>query len=173
MGPPCSHKRIKMKITTKFLILFIIFGLMAIDKKVQAQISITVTGDWSETIDASDLQAGAGSDLIDTYESASDAVSINISGTTGAGDNWRVDVKKVDTNWHGNFILYVKRTSDGTGGTVSGGTSYQQVTDTYQSFFSGSDDVSGINVQLKLSGVSIQIPPDIYTTTVYYTVVDT
>ena len=155
-----------------FVILILLSGIIFLGTKAGAVVSITVIGDWSETINASDLQAGAGSDLIDSYQSASDAVSISISGTTSASDAWRVDVKKVDTNWHGDFILYVKRASDGGGGSVSGGTSYQQVTDTYQSFFSGSDDVSGINVQLKLSGVSIQIPPDIYTTTVYYTVVD-
>jgi len=161
-----------MRITSKFLIPFIIFGSIAIGEKIQAQINITVTGSWSETIDASDLLAGAGSDLINTYESIADAVSISISETSGASDNWRVDVKKVDTNWDSSFYLYVKRTSDGTGGSVSGGTAYQEITDVDESFFSGSDDVSGIDIQLKLSGVSVQIPPDSYMTTVYYTVVD-
>ena len=145
--------------------------LITICKKIQA-IDIVVTGDWLLTVDASDLQAGAGSDLIDTYESIADAVSISISGTAGASDNWRVDVKKVDTDWYGSFYLYVKRTSGGTGGSVSGGAAYQEITDADESFFDGSDDVSGIGIQLKLSGVSVQIPPDTYTTTVYYTVVD-
>jgi len=141
--------------------------------EVCGQISITLTGSWSETINAADLTAGPGSDLQDSYESAADAASLSISGTGGVGDTWRIDVKKVDANWHGNFVLSVRRTSAGTGGSVSGGDAYQQVTDTDNSFFSGSEDVSGINVQLKLSGVSIQVPPDTYTTTVYYTVVDT
>jgi len=160
-----------MRITTKLLILLIILVSITLWKKIEA-IDIVVTGDWLLTVDASDLQAGAGSDLIDTYESIADAISISISGTTGASDNWRVDVKKVDTDWHSSFYLYVKRTSGGTGGSVSGGTAYQEITDVDQSFFDGSDDVSGINIQLKLSGVSVQIPPDTYTTTVYYTVVD-
>lgn len=154
------------------MIPFIIFGSIAVAQKTQAQINITVAGSWFLTINASDLLAGAGTDLIDTYESAADAVSISISETTGASDNWRVDVKKVDTDWESSFHLYVKRTSQGTGGSVSGGTAYQEITDADQSFFNGSDDVSGIDIQLKLSGVSVQIPPDTYTTTVYYTVVD-
>jgi len=133
-------------------------------------ISITVTGSWSETIDALDLQAGAGSDLISTYESAAEAVSIDISATSG---NWGLDVKKIDTNWHSNLHLHVKKTSDGTGsGSISGGDSYQEVTDIDQSFFSGNGDRSNVNVQLKLNGVSIQVPPDTYTTTIYYTVTD-
>ena len=159
-----------MRITTRFLIPFIIFGSITIGKKIQAQ-DITVTGSWSETIDASDLQAGAGSDLIDTYESASDQVTIDVFGQ--GGNPWRVDVKKVDTNWHSSFHLYVKRTSDGIGEEpISGGTSYQEVSDTDQSFFTRRKDRTNINVQLKLNGISVQIPPDTYITTVYYTVVD-
>lgn len=134
-------------------------------------LDISVSGDWSETIDASDLQAGAGSDLIDTYESVSEQVSIDI--TKAREKNWRVDVKKIDDNWHSDFQLSVKRTSDGTGpGSISGGTSYLEVTDIDQSFFNGYEDKREIYVQLKLSGVSIQVPPDVYITTVYYTVVE-
>ena len=40
---------------------------------------IAVSGGWSRDIDASDLQSGAGSDLIGSYESASDAVTIDVS----------------------------------------------------------------------------------------------
>jgi hypothetical protein len=84
-----------------------------------------------------------------------------------------VDVKKSDTNWHANFQLYVRRTSDGSGsGSISGGTSYQEITDTDQSFFNGTLDRSNITGQLELTGVTVQIPVDTYTTTVYYTVVE-
>ena len=155
----------------KFAILILIFGIIFLAGKTEA-IDITATGSWSLSITSADLVNGAGSDLKSDYESAADAVSVSISATTGASDAWLVDVKKDDTNWHRNFILYVKRTSDGTGGSVSGGTAYQQIDKKQRLFFSGSGDVSGVKVQLKLSGVSIQIPPDTYTTTVYYTVVD-
>ena len=133
-------------------------------------IVITVTGNWAETIDASDLQAGPGSDLFGTYESASNVGVIDISSTAG---NWALNVGKANTNWHANFHLYVKRTSNGSGsGTITGGTAYQEITDSDLPFFNGSDDRSGINVQLKLDGVAIQVPPDTYTTTVWYTVYD-
>jgi len=154
-----------------FIIVILIFGIFFLADKAEA-IDITVVGSWSLSITSADLVAGAGSDLKSDYESATDAVSISISATAGASDSWRVDVKKVDTNWQGNLILYIKRTSNGTGGSVSGGTAYQEVTDINTFFFSGSDDASGIKAQLKLSGVSIQVPIDTYTTTVYYTIVD-
>lgn len=150
-------------ILTLLLLLLICSGVICLGG------DLTVTGSWTEMIDSLDLQAGAGSDLIDTYESASNTVAIDIIAPT----NWRVDVKKSDTNWHANFQLYVRRTSDGSGsGSISGGTSYQEITDTDQSFFNGTLDRSNITGQLKLTGVSVQIPVDTYTTTVYYTVVE-
>jgi len=133
-------------------------------------ITIGVSGNWSKTIDSSDLQSGAGSDLNDTYTSSTDTVTVDISGTVG---DWQLDVKKIDSNWDAGLVLYVKRTTDGTGfGSISQGTTYQQVTDIDQNFFNGTDDRSNIKVQLQLTGVSIQIQPDIYTTAVYYTVSD-
>ena len=135
-------------------------------------ISISLTGGWSETLNASDLSGGAGSDLISTYESAVDAVSLTISGATGGSDAWRLDVRKADATWHGDLVLSVKRTSAGSRGSVSGGSDYQLVNGVSHTFFSGAGDVSGIGVRLKLSGVSIKVPPASYSTAVYYTVVD-
>jgi len=134
-----------------------------------ASIEITSTGNWSVTIDSSNLINGAGSDLNSTYESTTYQVSLTISSTSGS---WRVDVRKANTNWHTDLHLWVRRTGDGSGGSVSNGTVYQELTGTDQPFFTGSDNVSGITLQLKLSGMSVQVPPDTYTATIYYTVVD-
>lgn len=159
-----------MKNTVRHIVLLLLFLLIS-SYGICWAVSITITGSWAETIDASDLVAGAGSDLIDTYESASDQVYVRI---VAVGDRyWRVDVKRIDNNWHADFQLSVRRTSDGTGdGSISGGTSYLAVTDTDQSFFNGYMGRNMIDIQLELSGVSIQIPPDTYTTTVNYTVVE-
>ena len=132
-------------------------------------IAITVTGSWSETINEADLQGGAGTDLVSTYESASDEISIDV--TDVGQSNWKVEQRKVDTNWHANFTLSVRRTADGTGeGDVNGGQTYTEVEDTDRQFFTGSKQRMNVKCQLKLEGVSVQIPPDTYTTTVYYTV---
>ena len=153
-----------MKIITQFFMVLAIFCLIFAGEKIEAAVSITVTGSWSEIIDELDLQAGAGSDLIDTYESASDAVRITISDTAGPSDAWRVDVRKVDTKWHSNFILTVKKTSPPVKEVV--------VEDVDKEFFSRKGD--GIyDVQVILGGVSITIPPGTYVTTVIYTVIDT
>jgi len=137
-----------------------------------AAIGITVTGTWIETIDQSDLAGGPGSDLASTYESPADQKTIDITSTDG--HQWRADIRKIDTNWHSGCHLFVRRTTDGSGtGWIDGGTSYQEITDTYQSFFWGEEDRSGIHAQERLTGVSVQVPSDTYTTTVYYTVVQT
>jgi hypothetical protein len=146
--------------------------LAALGLQAWAAISISLTGGWSKTIDATSLAGGAGSDRISTHESAADAVSLTISGTTGPSDSWRIDVTRVDTTWHSTLALSVRRTSEGTGGSVSGGGSYQTISDVNTTFFSGAGDVADIAVQLRLSGISLQVPAKIYTTTVYYTVVD-
>jgi hypothetical protein len=132
-------------------------------------ISISANGSWTETIGAP--PPAAGDDLPNTCESASNVISINITATSS---NWGLTVKKIDSKWHSNLHLWVKRTSDGSGtGSISGGSSYIEATDTDNAFFNGNGDRNNVNIQLKLTGVSIHVPPDTYTTTVYYTVSDT
>lgn len=132
---------------------------------------ISVTGSWSESIDSANLQGGPGTDLTSTYQSATNQVTIDIH-VLGVRA-YRVDIKKVDSTWHTNLHVWVQRTGNGIGPkTISGGTTYQEVTDTYQSFFSGTGDRSKVPIQLRFTGVSLLISPDNYSTTVYYTVID-
>ena len=139
-----------------------------------AAIDIAADGTWSPTTTASDLTAGAGSELVSTYESTAGLLTIGISNTTGSGDGWRVDVRRSDINWPAGVTLSVQRTDDGAGsGTISGGAGYQAVTTSDAEFFSGSGDRTDVDIQLKISSVSLSVPPDTYSTSVVYTVVDT
>ena len=135
--------------------------------------SISGSGSWILTIGPLDLIAGAGSELVASYESAVDAVLL-APNPTPAKLFYRVDVRRVDTAWHGNFVLWIKRSGDGTGsGSISGGTTYLTVTTTDQTFFTGVDDRLNVPIQFRLTGISIQIPPGDYETTVFYTIVET
>ena len=152
----------------------ILFAVLTVTAALAApppNISIRVSGKWTLKIDAANLAGGAGSDLLDAYETAVDAISISI---TKVGGNWRLDIKRVDTLWPAAVGVYALRTSGGSGsGTITGGdSSYQPVTTTDAYFFQGSLDRSGIGVQLKVDGVSVAIPADDYATTIYYTVTD-
>lgn len=148
-----------------FLLCFVFFTCPA------EALSISAEGSWSLTIDANNLISGAGSDLKSDYESASDAVSIDILGANDE-DSWQVEVRKDDIQWHDKLALYIQRTSAGGGsGTIQEGESYQKITEINQPFFEGSGAKRGITARLKLSGMSLQIPPGTYATTIYYTIV--
>jgi hypothetical protein len=165
------ERKVKISIFSSISAIAIVLALWGAS---WASISVSVVGVWSESVDETDLAGGPGSDLVGTYESSADQVSADISGTTGDLDTWRVDVKESDNTWHGNLHLYLKRTSDGTGsGSISGGGSYMEVSDTYVEFFGGGGDRTGIHLQLKIMGVSVGVPAEAYSTTVSYTVVDT
>ena len=135
-------------------------------------IDVDINGAWSVTIDSSDLVAGAGSILKKIYESPADQVLVDILNTMGGGDTWRIDVKKSDISWNSDILVYARRTSSGSGGTVTGGETYQEITNSDQSLFIGVADVSDIGMQYKIDGVSIDINPNNYSTTIIYTVVD-
>lgn len=128
---------------------------------------ISVVGNWSEIVDNSYLIAGAGSNLRSPIESSTSVASINISNTDGS--SWTVKVKKADLLWPTGTSLAIKRSSDGSGsGSISGGTTYIGITDTEQLIFSGAGDRSDIRIQLKLTGLSVDNPPDNYSTSITY-----
>ncbi len=158
-----------MKLTKGLAIMFIVMSLGMTVRTARAEISITVAGTWYETIDKTHLTSGAGSDLQSEMASGPGQVLLDVSGTNGP---WRIDIKKNDSTWSSSLHLHVRRTSDGNGGSVRGGTAFQEVSGINTPFFSGSGSVSDIKVQLKINGVSIQIPPAAYATMFYYTVTE-
>ena len=161
-----------MKQSHRLAILALACGLLVLPSSAHAK-DITVMGSWSLTIDATDLVSGAGSDLNDTYESASDQVLITISNCASKNDRWRVDVSRTDSLWHNDLVLWVQRTGDGAGeGRISRGETYQEVSTANEKFFRGQGDLIDIPIQLQLTGVSISILPDTYSTTVTYTMFD-
>jgi len=150
--------------------LIIIFFLLFLPEA--RAIDISAAGGWNETIDATDLIAGAGSGLRSTYTSAENTTTLNITRARGKDYYWRVDIRRSDTNWPTGLTLYVRRKSDGTGyGSISGGTAYMPISTTDQTFFNASDNRSGIDCQYQLSGMSIDISPGTYSTTIVYTVI--
>lgn len=132
------------------------------------------TGGWTNlVIDSSYLQGGAGTDLQGSYTSGVGATTISITGTSG---EWQVQVRKVEEGsnlWPNGVSLSVRRTGEGSGGgTITGGDSYISVTRRDVVFFEGTGDKTAIPVQYKISGMSVSVPPDTYSTTLTFTVVD-
>jgi hypothetical protein len=151
--------------------------LLILATALYAPISITVTGSWSLSIGQADLQGAAGSDLSASYQSAADQLLMTIGGTGGKA--WRVDVYRVDSTWNSDFVLSIKRTTDGTPqgkgshSIDSLGLTYAAITTIATTFWSGAGDFTSIPLQYQLSGVSCAIPAASYSTTIYFTVVQT
>ena len=157
----------------RFLVASFLLTVFLLHTSAWSAPSITGAGSWILTIGSLDLIAGAGSELGASYESAVDAYLLSPN-PVPAKPPYRVDVRRVDTAWHGNFVLWIKRTGDGTGsGSISEGTTYLTVTTTAQTFFTGEGDKDDVPIQFRLTGVSIQIPPGEYETMIYYTIIET
>lgn len=161
----------------KRLIIFILIAALGIAGIAAApKVRITVSQQntaWSDVdVGPTDIIGGPGGDFAAEYESVVDFKLLDIKNANG---NWRIDIRKTDAVWDSNVTLYVRRSSDGTGGTtITGGTAYQAVTNTDATFFSGSGDWSNIGVQFKVSGAYASAGVDIgtYTTTLTYTITD-
>lgn len=144
-----------------------------------AQIAIDAIGNWNYTVPTSDITE-AGRNFGGTYASSANQVQLDIFQTAWLLNffnyNWRVDVRKSDTDWNSNLKLYARRTGNGTPwwatGTISGGTSYLELTNSNKTFFSGSRTTLSIPVQFQITGVSVLLPAKTYSTTVVYTVTE-
>lgn len=137
-------------------------------------LTFTVTGGWSLSVGLSDLAATAGSDFVSEYTSAANAVVIDVSGALLDTDPWTVTIQRTDVSWDGSLTLSMARTSGGLGsGSISGGTSFQVVALTAQTFFVGTGDRSSIQIQLKLAGMSVTIGSGLQATQVTLTLLDT
>ena len=132
----------------KFWVLFIFFALSFSQAEAGLR-DILASGGWSTTISATDLTAGAGSNIGDK-ESNSNATLLDVSAT---GYSYKVDINRDNASWNANLSLYLKRTSGGTSGSgfVAGGTTYTLVGTSSSTFFTGTGSRSGIAVQYKLA----------------------
>ena len=148
--------------------------------KISVAQSITVTGSWNPAINTNVITE-AGNDYASGYaiESAANQSSINL--TLGGGffnilfNSWRVDVQRSDILWHSSLILETRRTSNGTGsflGSIANGTAYQRVNTNSQSFFDGTGSYNNVNIQYRISGMSILTPVNTYSTSVIFTLID-
>ena len=171
--------------------LLLLLFLISFSQNLSAQGNVVLTGSWDLTLSQSDLQDGPGSDLNHTYESATDQVLVEIyrlffiwgSGTRTW--NWAIDINKSDTDWDSSLEVWARRTGDGQCSytyTITGGQTYQRITDVATEFFSGSITGSGswllvllannIPIQYQIRGVSAALTAKTYTTSIVYTVRD-
>lgn len=137
-------------------------------------VDVTMGGSWHAVIDASNLVSGAGSDLQSEIESPPGAINVSISNALLA---WSLYVRLADAG-HENVKIYVRRTSAGSGiSVISGGSNYMEITNSDSLFFSGLiggtiviGGSSNIGLQFKITGLSRDIPPATYLSSIVFTV---
>jgi hypothetical protein len=133
---------------------------------------IYVTGSWSLELGATDLISGAGSGYPNSFQSSTSQISLEIDAPSESVE-WEVYVAKRSNNWHPNLSLGITRmTTGGNQYILDGQGSPTEINGSETYFFSGQSDAVGIECQLQIEGTSLAIPPDTYTTTVYYLVID-
>lgn len=147
-----------------WMIPFSLFGIASLFSQ-----NIRVTGSWTFSIDETYL-SGPGEDLVDTYESALTQILMDIHGQKLA--SYQVTIQRSDVVWNSYFRVFARRTSDGTGnGYISGGTEYVEAGTSPQLFFTGGKNRSNIEIQLRLSGVTVGAEYGTYVTNVVYTII--
>jgi len=164
-----------MKTANTFKTIFIVLCTLFISVNINCQnpqIRVT-SAPW--TLNLTGEITEAGNDFIGTYTSPADQEEIKIFGG-GLNVNvlWTVSVSyQANNDWDSSIGILVRRTGDGTtnvnNGTISGGTSYQQIGLFGQTFFEGRRRRDFIPIQYQLNNISVTIPAQLYNATIYYT----
>ena len=134
--------------TNRFLKLYIFALFLLIGYQVYGAppLSLRISnGTPAFSVDVADLSGTAGTDTV-AIENTTTILELDVTKTNG---NWQMEVALSDvTAWNTNFNLSVKRNGNGTGGiTIAGGTSYLTLTETDQTFFTGTGDTTNIPIQ--------------------------
>jgi hypothetical protein len=126
------------------------------------------------TISPSDITE-AGNDYPAAYNSNVNQTLLTINPTSN-GKTIYVYVTRNDIAWHNNLTLKIKRTSSGTNNNTSissGGLSYQTITNAQSPvtpLFTCTGTFVNIPFQYELTGISVVLPVQSYSTTIMYTV---
>jgi hypothetical protein len=156
------------RVPVRWIAAWSVAAAMAVSLPASGQ-TITVTGTWNLTVGEANLTGGAGTDLTDTYESATNQVICDVNGASFK-KTWAVYVHMTG-GWDSRLRLDTRRQAYN---NLVGGTAYFELTTTDQEFFytTVKRAANGIQIQFRLRGMSLQVPIGTHSTTVVYTLVD-
>ena len=154
-----------------------IFILVMFSTQVNGQLVISQVSNWQEDLDATDLLTPeeAGEDLNPVLQTVANYNQLDILNVAST-QNWKITVSKSDINWPAAFLPYVQRTSNGIPcgtcsgvNTVTSPSGYLQITNLEQDFIFGSGEVTNIDVQFRVTGISLTVDADNYSTEIIFT----
>jgi len=165
-----------------------ILGIALVSAGANAQpitLNITSPLNWESIIDEQNVLQ-AGEDVNEKVRSASDETIMIIEGRPAWWNpnhpnhikfceqrgrcDWQVEIERVDNHWHPDLKLMVRRTSSSA--NVFEGNLWREIRAYPDFFFWGRGNAEHIHIQYEISGISVTIPADTYSTQIYYTVSD-
>ncbi len=161
----------------RFLLLVCLCGSFFLCSTASAQVIISSQTNWRESINENSLAtpSEAGSDLTSVIETTTDFNLLNIQNVANT-TNWKVSISRQDINWPSAFTLQVRRNSSGLACAGCSGlnlakspSSYLTIVPLETDFIFGTGEVTGIELQFKLSGLSLTVEANSYSTNVVYT----
>jgi hypothetical protein len=130
---------------------------------------ILVSGTWSKTIGKTELKGAARASGGSLIPSPAGVARLAIANTQGGP--WLVRVSRNDLNWPPGLRIAVRRTSKTAG--VLGGETYLDLTEAPRAFVAGLGDQCCIELQLLVSGASVQTRTGTYRVAISYSVEST
>ena len=125
-------------------------------------------GPWSPVVGAAQIQGGAGGDFATPAVADVLIAVLSISNTGGAGWTLRVAREGNQAQWPASFSLSLKRGGGGGESGISDGLAYRSLTTDLQPFFTGTGDYAAVEIFARLEGVTVSIPPSLYSLTIRY-----
>lgn len=157
--------------------LIILIAFLAISNCIYSQKDkMNVTGNWARDLSAADIN-GAGNDYGSSIVSATNQSFITVSpgGNSNNYVNINVLVQREDNTWDSNLNLKIRRTSNGTNGNViiSPLIPFQTISNTsYITLFSCTGTHTSVPLQYEITGISVLLPAQTYSTTVVFTLMN-
>jgi hypothetical protein len=166
----------------KYLLIILFFSFSIVAKSQ----TISSSGSWTFSRGATDV-LDAGLNLTSTASSGLAGETIISFSDLDRNDRFRVDIRKVDTNWDSRLLLTATKFADGTPSPTSrimtvspiGSAASQLVTNTNASFFTltvpsncNNCRYNNVRIRYAIDGISVEIPAATYTTQVQYTIIN-
>lgn len=156
-----------------FIVFFVISNCIYSQKD-----KMTLSGNWTKNLSASDIN-GAGNDYANSIVSATNQSLITVSPGGNGKDyvNINVHVHREDIAWHNNLTLNARRSSGGNNSNniISGGSSFQTITGNATNpsiLFSCTGEHIFVPIQYEITGISVLLPVQTYSTTVVFTLMN-
>ena len=150
------------------LIVFLLTTILGFSQEIKLK-----GGNWTKELKSSNITS-AGGDYAQFYLSKIDQTKISISPGHKSHHNdkhmpFKVFVSREDMEWHSDLVIQAKLTEKH---GHSSGTNFQVITNNSSLFFNAVGSKKDLRVQYKISGLSVTIPAETYSTEIIYTVLN-